>query len=181
MTLILKMKRVIVASENNVKINAVKIGIESVYDDLSVVKGISVESGVSDQPMTNEETLKGALNRAINASIAHPDAEFWVGLEGGVEMAGDEMESFAWVVIKSRDGRIGKARTGTFFLPNKIVELIKQGKELGEADDIVFNKNNSKQNSGAVGLLTRDVITRDKYYAEAVILALIPFLKEELY
>ncbi|MEA2092675.1 MAG: DUF84 family protein, partial [Patescibacteria group bacterium] len=56
-----------------------------------------------------------------------------------------------------------------------IIELIKEGKELGEADDIVFQRNNSKQENGAVGILTGDVVDRTKCYTEAVILALIPF------
>lgn len=62
-----------------------------------------------------------------------------------------------------------------------IIELIKEGKELGEADDIVFQRNNSKQENGAVGILTGDVVDRTKCYTEAVILALIPFKNVNLY
>lgn len=90
------------------------------------------------------------------------------------------MQAFAWVFILS-NGKYGKSRTGTFFLPNQVVELIKAGKELGEADDIVFKLHNSKQNSGAVGILTGDIIDRTSYYTEAVILALIPFKNVGLY
>jgi non-canonical (house-cleaning) NTP pyrophosphatase len=53
--------------------------------------------------------------------------------------------------------------------------------ELGEADDLVFGKANSKQQNGAVGLLTNDVIVRRTLYVPAVVMALIPFVKEELY
>jgi non-canonical (house-cleaning) NTP pyrophosphatase len=38
--------------------------------------------------------------------------------------------------------------------------LVESGKELGDADDIVFGKSNSKQQNGAVGILTHDIITR---------------------
>jgi len=92
-----------------------------------------------------------------------------------------EMEAFAWIVVKSKSGIIGKGKTGSFFLPKKMVELVKAGKELGEADDIVFGKVNSKQANGTVGNLTNDVITRTSYYEPAVILALIPFKNPELY
>ena len=98
-----------------------------------------------------------------------------------IEEDGAEMRAFAWMVIRDKEGLIGKGKTGTFFLPPQIVELIKQGKELGEADDIVFNRKNSKHNSGAVGILTNDVIDRTKYYAEAVVLALIPFKNIQYY
>jgi non-canonical (house-cleaning) NTP pyrophosphatase len=53
--------------------------------------------------------------------------------------------------------------------------------ELGQADDQVFNQSHSKQKNGAVGLLTNDLIDRSEYYKQAVILALVPFLKPELY
>jgi non-canonical (house-cleaning) NTP pyrophosphatase len=52
---------------------------------------------------------------------------------------------------------------------------------LGEADDIVFGRSNSKQDNGAVGLLTDNVIDRAQLYEHAMILALIPFKNELLY
>lgn len=59
--------------------------------------------------------------------------------------------------------------------------LFAEGLELGEADDRVFGRTNSKQATGAVGLLSKDLITRQSYYEHAITLALIPFLNEELY
>ena len=61
------------------------------------------------------------------------------------------------------------------------MELINQGKELGEADDIVFGQSNSKQKNGAVGILTNNIIDRTQFYVEAMVLALIPFLNEDIY
>jgi non-canonical (house-cleaning) NTP pyrophosphatase len=40
------------------------------------------------------------------------------------------------------------------------VELINEGKELNEADDIVSVRTNSKQTNGAVGVLTNDIEPR---------------------
>ena len=68
-----------------------------------------------------------------------------------------------------------------FQLPKKIKNLIEVGVELGEADDIVFKRNNSKEKNGAVGILTNNLIDRTKYYEEAVVLSLIPFIKNELF
>lgn len=145
------------------------------------VKGISVPSGVSDQPMNDEETYQGALNRVENASKAYPDADFCVGIEGGIEEKNFEMEAFAWILVRAKDGIVGKGRTGTFFLPPQIVALVREGKELGIADDIVFGRTNSKQENGTVGMLTGNVVDRTAYYAQAVALALIPFKNKELY
>jgi inosine/xanthosine triphosphatase len=128
-----------------------------------------------------EETLNGARNRAENASKEKPEADYWVGIEGGIVDLLHDMESFAWIVVKSKTGKFGNGRTGSFFLPPKVAELIRQGKELGEADDIVFGMKNSKQSNGAVGILTGDVLTRTTFYVPALILALIPFKNKELY
>jgi len=174
-------KKVIIASKNPVKINAVKIGFEKMFpNDSFKFEGASISSDVKDQPVDNAETILGATNRANNAKAQFPDANFWVGIEGGVEKNNTEMSAFAWVVIKT-DQSEGKAKTGIFFLPKKIVELINEGKELGEADDIVFGYTNSKKQNGAVGILTGDNITRTNYYAEAIILALIPFNNPDIY
>jgi inosine/xanthosine triphosphatase len=177
----MKNKKVIIASKNPVKINAVKQGFQRMFPkEQFEYKGLSVPSEVSDQPLSDEETLKGAKNRAANARKALPKADFWVGVEGGIESFDREMGALAWIVVYSNELE-GKARTGTFFLPKKVVDLIHQGMELGDADDIVFGKSNSKQENGAVGLLTNNIMTRTSFYLEAVILALIPFKNPDLY
>ena len=175
------MKKVIIASKNPIKIQSVKAGYEKMFptQEFEFI-GVSVPSNVADQPMSNEETFRGAKNRAVNASQTIEEADFYIGIEGGIEHVDNEMQAFAWVFILA-NGKYGKSKTGTFFLPNQVMELIKAGKELGEADDIVFKRHNSKQNSGAVGILTGDLIDRTSYYTEAVILALIPFKNVELY
>jgi len=175
------MKKVIIASRNPVKINAAKIGFEKMFPDESFkFEGVSVSSDVSDQPTDNQETMTGAVNRAENAKKNFSSADYWVGIEGGIERKHGEMEAFSWVAIRSKE-LDGKARTGTFFLPKKIVELIDAGKELSEADDIVFECTDSKQKNGSVGILTKNIIDRTKYYTEAVILSLIPFKNPDIY
>lgn len=176
------MLKIIIASKNPVKINAALKGFQEMFPDTAFeIEGIFVASGVREQPLSDSETFQGARNRAERASQTVRDADFWVGIEGGVEEKNNEMEAFAWTVIKSKDGRLGKGRTGTFFLPPRIGDLIKQGKELGEADDIVFQRTNSKQENGAIGILTDNVIDRTAYYSLTVVLALIPFKNKELY
>ena len=176
------MKKVIIASTNPVKINTTENGFRKMFpEETFSFQGISAPSHVADQPMSEEETLRGASNRVENVRVLSPDADYWVGIEGGLKELDGSMEAFAWIVIRSKTGKMGRGRTGAFILPNKVAELIKQGKELGEADDIVFGQTNSKQSNGAVGILTGDVLTRTTFYEPAVILALIPFKNPELY
>ena len=174
------MTTIVVASTNPVKIQSVYDGFTRMFPGASLdVRGVSVHSGVSAQPMTDDETYTGALNRAKGAALAVPDADYWVGIEGGLEDKNGELHGVAWIVVIGPT-RIGKSRTATFVLPDEVAQLIRQGHELGHADDIVFNRSNSKHDNGSVGLLTADVLNRRLYYEHAVILALIPFKNEQL-
>ncbi len=176
------MIKVVVASTNPVKINVVKQGFEKIFPDEKIdIQGVSVDSGVNDQPLTDNETLLGAMNRVDNALEKMPEADFWVGIEGGIEEKGGEMENFAWIVIKDKKGRIGKARSASFFLPEKVAALVRKGHELGNAIDTVFALQNAGQHTGSVGALTNRKIDRTDYYTKPVMLALIPFINEKLY
>jgi inosine/xanthosine triphosphatase len=175
------MKTIVVASANPVKTQAARQGFEKMFPQQSFeVHNVMAVSGVRNQPMSSQETLQGAYNRACAAYRLSPQADYWVGIEGGIEDWGEDMAAFAWVVVYT-PGQTGKGSTGVFFLPPVVANLIREGKELGEADDIVFNTNNSKQANGAIGILTGDVIDRARLYEHAVILALTPFKNLELY
>lgn len=175
------MNKIVLASKNPVKRRAVENGFCRIFPEQEFsIETISVPSGVSDQPSTDAETLLGACNRAECATREIPQADYWVGVEGGISMHESDMEAYAWIVIRSRS-QIGKARTGAFYLPPEVAQLVRQGHELGVADDLVFGRSNSKQDNGAVGLLTHNIIDRAMFYEQAVILALIPFINPHLY
>jgi inosine/xanthosine triphosphatase len=175
------MKTIAVASLNPVKAEAVLKGFERMFpDERFQIEPVSVPSGVSDQPMTDEATLQGAATRAENVKAVVPDADFWVGVEGGCDHLGGDLVAFAWVRVLDRS-QVGQARTAQFRLPPAIGALVESGMELGDADDRIFGERNSKQVSGAVGLLTGDVETRATFYEQAVVLALIPFRNPKLY
>lgn len=175
------MKTIILASNNPVKIQAALQGFQRMFPaEEFAIRQVSVPSGVSSQPFSDQETYQGASNRVEAAFQREPEADFWVGIEGGVEEEDGQLSAFAWIVIRSKN-RHGRSRSGSFQLPKKLADLIAQGIELGEADDIVFNRSNSKQANGAIGILTGDVIDRTELYQHAVILALVPFKNDDLY
>ena len=169
------MPSIVVASTNPVKIQAALAGFRRMFpaEPFEAV-GVAAPSGVSDQPMTDAETLRGATQRVEGARRLHPAADYWVGIEGGCDELGGALHAFAWVVVVA-GGRVGRSRTATFALPEEVAALVRQGVELGHADDRVFGRSNSKQQNGSVGLLTGDAIDRAAYYEHAVVLALVPF------
>ena len=173
--------RVVVTSGNPVKIDAARRGFEQVFPSHEIqIEALKVPSGVPDQPLTDEETLRGARNRAENARTARPDADFWIGLEGGLETQGEQLMAGAWIFVLGPQGE-GRSRTANFLLPERIVKKIREGLELGTAIDQVFHRQGAKQGPGAAGLLTDGVIGRTDLYEPAVVLALIPFRQKELY
>jgi len=180
-----------VGSKNPAKIAAVSQGFITAFrlqdsSDL-LLEGFDVDSGVAEQPVGDTETKQGAMNRAKNAFEAYittngSPPSYSVGLEGGISTKemGQTMECSAWMVVYNGK-TYGSARTATFMLPESVAQLVRDGMELGVADDTVFQRINSKQGSGTVGHLTRGVMNRSDYYCHAIVLALIPFNWTELY
>lgn len=169
--------KVIVASKNPVKVGAANKAFAAVFPGASIdVSGIDVASGVGDQPDSDAKTREGARARALSANHAEPGADFWVGLEGGVEVLDGQLMAFAWMAVKGREGDVSEARSVTLPLPPAVKELVDAGIELGEANDRVFSTANSKQGGGAYGLLTEGRYTRESIYAQTLVMALTPFV-----
>lgn len=171
------------ASQNPVKIEATKRGFERAFGvGEFVFEGVKTESGVPDQPFGPEETLQGARNRAQNARAQVPDADFYIGLEGGVEQSGKDLYAKAWVSILDTDGRESHSSNGPFLLPPKVAALVLEGQvELSDAADQMFHTESIGTKSGVVSVLTNGAMDRTEYYVHMIILALVPFLKKELY
>ena len=173
-----KSNLILVGSSNPTKINAVKEAFRVVYPKTKFkVLGRGVSSGVSDQPMGEKETFLGAKKRVMG--LLKDKAEYYVGIEGGCCFVNRKLYAFAWVVTRDKK-RVGCGKTSLFQLPKKIQNLVESGVELGEADDVVFGRKNSKRKDGAVGILTGGLIDRTSYYKEAVVMSLIPFINNEL-
>ncbi|CAG19064.1 inosine/xanthosine triphosphatase [Photobacterium profundum] len=169
------MSKIIVASANPAKISAVASAFSQAFPEQSfTVEGISVASEVRDQPLCADETLLGARNRVKNARKLQADADFYVGLEAGI----DGGFTFAWMVIENHKQR-GEARSASLPLPPIALEKIQQGIELGDVMDDMFNQQNVKQKGGAIAMLTNHTLSRSSVYQQALILALIPFMNEQ--
>ena len=165
----------VIASQNPVKIEATRRGFASMFPRRAFhLHSVEVPSGVRPQPLSDAETLQGALNRVQHVAQLVPQADYWVGIEGGVEERQGNMEAFAWIVV-SAPHLLGKSRTGTFSVPEEVATLVRQGHELAAAVEEVYQQTQVKSTTGAVGVLTEGVIDRVQLYEHAVVLALVPF------
>lgn len=171
--------KIVVASKNPVKVAATRAAFAAMMPDVHPeILTVSVASDVSEQPMSDGETRRGAGNRVTNARAVRDDADYWVGLEGGIEDYENQLMAFAWMAIQNRGGNTHYARSATLPLPDAVRKLIADGMELGDANDRVFATVNSKQSGGAYGLLTDGLYTRESIYTQTLILALLPFVNE---
>ena len=164
----------VVASQNPVKIEATRRGLHEHVSQESVSRPLCGGAvGVRPQPLSDAETLQGALNRVQHAAHLVPQADYWVGIEGGVEERQGGMEAFAWIVISTPASPRQKSH-GAFGVPEEVAALVRQGTSWLRRSRR-SQHTQEKSTTGAVGILTEGVIDRVQLYEHAVVLALVPF------
>ena len=165
------------------KVDALK-EIANEYDILKNAEVVSVEvnSGVGDQPVGFEELVQGAKNRAKNA---FKDCELSFGLESGIvpvpHTKSDYMDFCCCAIFDGKDFFVGSSPC--FEYPKKVIDMIfNEGKEVSKIfNEMGWGDEGFHQREGAIGVLTKGVITREKYSESSVIMALTRFLNKELY
>ncbi len=175
--------KVLVGSKNPVKIDAAKVAFSSYFKEVEV-EGVDLHSSVPDQPI-DEETFEGAEHRAkilkkLNEK-AKIGASFFVGIEGGVINIYSKWFGIGVVCVMDEKGNTGFGSSPMFELWNDAIEKVLDGSELGEIMADITGDSEVKRKGGAVGFLTEGVVERKDLYISALKVALIPFLKENLY
>lgn len=170
---------VVVGSTNPVKIAAVTAVLVR-SGSHARVRGLAVPSGVRDQPEGDAETIRGATQRAT-AALEASDADFAVGIEGGIVEEAGYMRTCAWAAVVARDGRVGVGGSLAMTLPDRVATLVRGGMELGHAMDRVTGGRDTKRGAGAVGILTGGLVDRQRAYEALVTYALAQFLAPAYY
>ncbi len=175
-----------VGSKNPVKINATINAASENWPDIKVT-GLDVPSGISSQPLSDEETREGARNRAQSAfheglnilsSIEvknYQDGKLpilGIGLEGGVEKLNDELWSTVWTCVYDHERGFFESAGARFKIPNKIAKKILAGMEMGEVGAQLMNGDQIKQKQGFIGLLTKNFLDRTEEYTIIIKMAL---------
>ena len=99
---------ILVGSTNPVKLRAAEQAFAEYFSGFTV-KGLSTQSNVNPYPWSDEETLRGALNRAKAALTCEPTADYSVGLEGGLQRLRD------WMIVKEIAVVLHKNEVGVGF------------------------------------------------------------------
>ncbi|WP_137283666.1 inosine/xanthosine triphosphatase [Halorussus salinisoli] len=168
--------RVGVGSTNPMKRDATESALAAVAG--ASVESVAVESGVSEQPFGERETVEGAQNRARNVLDAG-EYDLGIGLEGGVaEVEGaDGLFLIMWAAATDGD-RTGRGAGPRLRLPESIAVRVRDGEELGPVMDDVLDVENVAEKQGAAGALTGHAIDREGALRQAVAGAVGPFVTD---
>jgi len=168
-----------IGSTNPVKIAAVTTVVQQIWPQ-SQFSAHAADSGVRAQPLSDDEAILGATNRARHA-LAATDASLAFGLEGNSHETEHGTFGSAWVVAIDHAGTVGMGGSGRFLLPERIAQALRQGEELGPLMDRLTNEQNTRQRQGAIGIFTNQRLTRQGALETAVLLALTRFLNPHYY
>lgn len=173
--------KIAIGTLNKAKIQAVKEIITEIWKEAEFIPA-ETESKVSNQPMSDTEGIKGAINRAKQA-LEKTSADYGIGLEGSVEENEYGMFLGGWVAIVGKNGKTGIGSSGKVLLPKQIREKIKAGEELGPImQELVNDKDNEvRQTIGTNGILTKKLYDRTKEFKDATRCALAKFVSPEFY
>jgi inosine/xanthosine triphosphatase len=183
-----------VGSKRRPKLDAVSEALSTFSESLFPggayeVVGEEVESGVRHTPLTREEIMQGAKNRAESLLRMAPKSgslwKFCVGLEGGLDVVYEAgrrwvfLENWAYV---TDGGRSSFGHSGAVLLPDPLVRtVVDEGKELAEAVDEFAGGRGIRDAQGAWGVLTGNRVTRRDAFRIAVINAFAPFFNSAAY
>lgn len=150
------MLKIAIGTLNPAKVLAVKNVFQFKENEILPTK---VPSGVSDQPFSDEETMEGAVNRAI-AARKKENADIGIGLEGGVVETPKGLFLVNWGALCTRDDEVFVAGGARIPLPKEVADGVRAGKELGVVMNEYTNKLDVGKNEGAIGVFTSKEVSR---------------------
>ena len=176
-----------VGSKNVVKVQAVQEAFqESDHFNEVIIHSYDVPSRVSEQPLSLEEIIQGAQNRARAAFTAQQSCDYGIGIESGLFKAPGTMtnylESCICCIFDGKNFHTGLSCG--FEVPSHILELVlTKNMNLSEACFHAGITKNQQLGSaeGLIGILTKNKIDRKTYTKQAVTTALVQLVHAEWY
>ncbi len=137
--------KVVIGSNNKDKQKIVKEALSGLNLDIEII-GTKVSSGITDQPLDKQTTIQGSINRAKKAKKAHPNAELWIGLEGGLHDYGDGYHLVTFVCLMDKDNNQYIGKWNEIHLPEEVSKEVKKGGQFGNAIRNYAKKNDVNEN-----------------------------------
>lgn len=173
---LLRGMRVHVGTANPVKVEAVRRVLASIYQKVEV-EGRPVDPGVDPQPR-GEAALLGAVTRAKGAL---GQGHLGVGIEAGLVEGGGTLLDVQYCAVVDRGGRVTVGTGPGFVHPPAVLRDVEAGRTVGEAMEALSGVADIGRREGAIGFLTAGRMDRTKLTEAAVLMALVPRIRPELY
>ncbi len=155
---------VAVGSKTGVKVKSTQNALEK---ENVIIMPCPARSKVQDQPLTEEETKLGALNRAKDC-LAKTDAEIAFGLESGVFFKDDEVYLCNWGVLIDRNDKMFVTNSPNILLPKEFRDDLLSGKPLKDIIHDFTGMETEDNNTCAIALFTNHSFSREKQFTEIV-------------
>jgi inosine/xanthosine triphosphatase len=168
--------RVHVGSDNPVKLQAVTNVLARVYGDVEVT-GHRVTVNVPSEPW-GEDVERGAVERA-RKSLGN--ADFGIGVEAGIFERKGDLYDVQFCAVVDKMNRVTVGHGSGFKYPPKVSELLHKGTTVGDAFKQLFDQEKSGRGNGAIGFLTHGMLKRSELTEQAVMAAMVPRMRKELY
>lgn len=165
-----------VGSENPVKVAAVREVLQRFHPQLAV-NAVSVTRTVGEQPWGAEAEM-GAETRAREC-LGRGD--LGVGIEAGVVERADGLYDVQHCVIIDGTGWTTRGHGMGFRYPPAVTELVRGGMTVGDACAQLFEEGDQGSGKGAIGILTNGAIDRKTLTEQAVLAAMVPRIRKDLY
>ncbi len=91
----------------------------------------NVSSDISEQPLSEEETIQGAKNRAKNSFLIDQTVDMSFGMEGGLSKIDGIYYLVCVTAIYTKDGSYYLGISSKLPLPKDVSEKIDKGEEFG--------------------------------------------------
>jgi len=168
-----------IGTRNPTKINGVKAMTGKIFRS-SEVKGVKVSSKVPEQPFGND-TIKGAVNRAISAFKKTKDADYGIGLESGLFSFYGRHFDIQWCAVYDGENITLGSSMGFECPPQVVSEVKKQEKDMGEVFRQLTGIKDIGKGVGAIGFLSNGVTERKYMTEQAFLCAMIPRMNTPAY
>ena len=176
-----------VGSSNPVKLQAIETVLQD-YPQLeeASIHSYNVSTDVSDQPMTLNETIRGAKNRAKKSFEACGNCKFGIGIESGLMVVKEAKSGYMeFTVCSIYDGKnFYLGHSSAYEMPKNIIDLVvKENMNMAEACFYAGLTDDTKlgEKEGDIGILSKGRVTRQLQSEQALIVALIQLENNELY
>jgi inosine/xanthosine triphosphatase len=168
--------RIVVGSDNQIKIDAVRDVMARIYARVEVT-GVRAATNVGEQPH-EEETLHGATERAKKAI---GQADFGVGLEAGVFEMEYGMYDLQYCVVMDKRGHMTIGHGSGFRYPPDVAEKVRMGWSVGDSFRELYGWDKDGKKEGAISYLTNGLLRRKELAEQAVLAAMVPRIRRDLY